>query len=41
VDEVKRALGERDEVWWSDGAPNYNRNSPYAASFRDIKRAFR
>ena len=35
VDAAKRALGERGEVWWSDGAPDYNRrlvkNSPYAA----------
>src|SRR6185436_8553985 len=35
VDEIKRALGERGEVWWDDGAPDYNRrmvqNSPYAA----------
>lgn len=35
VDEAKRALGERGPVWWSDGAPDYNRkmavNTPYAA----------
>jgi hypothetical protein len=34
VDEAKKALGERGSVWWSDGAPDYNRhlvkNSPYA-----------
>ena len=34
VDAAKRALGERGEVWWSDGAPDFNRrlvrNSPYA-----------
>ncbi|ALK98908.1 hypothetical protein AB595_01410 [Massilia sp. WF1] len=34
VDEAKRALGERGPVWWSDGAPDYNRrlaaNTPYA-----------
>lgn len=33
VDAVKRALGERGPVWWSDGAPDFNRrmvaNSPY------------
>ena len=35
VDEAKRALGERGSVWWTDGAPDYNRrmvvNTPYAA----------
>jgi hypothetical protein len=35
VDTAKRALGERGPVWWSDGAPDYNRhlvkNTPYAA----------
>ena len=35
VDEVKRALGERGPVWWTDGAPDYNRRmvakTPYAA----------
>ena len=34
VDRAKRALGERGPVWWSDGAPDYNRylvcNTPYA-----------
>jgi hypothetical protein len=34
VDEVKRALGERGPVWWTDGAPDFNRrlvaNTPYA-----------
>ncbi len=37
VDEVKRALGERGPVWWSDGAPDLNRhmarNTPYADWF--------
>jgi hypothetical protein len=41
VDEIKRALGERGEVWWDDSAPDYNRrmvqNSPYAAWFRDLR----
>ena len=41
VDEIKRALGERGEVWWDDGTPDYNRrmvqNSPYAAWFRNIR----
>lgn len=35
VDEAKRGLGERGPVWWTDGAPDFNRrmvaNSPYAA----------
>ncbi|UOR15782.1 hypothetical protein [Qipengyuania aquimaris] len=34
VHEAKVALGERGPVWWSDGAPDYNRhlvkNTPYA-----------
>lgn len=33
VDAAKIALGERGPVWWTDGAPDYNRhlvkNSPY------------
>ena len=35
VDAAKRALGERGPVWWTDGAPDFNRrmvaNTPYAA----------
>lgn len=34
VDAAKRSLGERGPVWWTDGAPDFNRrlvrNSPYA-----------
>ena len=34
VDKAKRALGERGPVWWTDGAPDFNRrmvaNTPYA-----------
>jgi hypothetical protein len=34
VDRAKRALGERGPVWWTDGAPDFNRrlakNTPYA-----------
>lgn len=34
VDAAKRGLGERGPVWWTDGAPDYNRrlavNTPYA-----------
>ena len=37
VDAAKRGLGERGPVWWTDGAPDYNRhmveNTPYAAWF--------
>src|SRR5688572_3324084 len=33
VDRAKIALGERGSVWWTDGAPDYNRhmvkNTPY------------
>lgn len=35
VDAAKHGLGERGPVWWTDGAPDYNRkmavNTPYAA----------
>ncbi|MBD8679287.1 hypothetical protein [Sphingomonas sp. CFBP 13720] len=34
VDAAKIALGERGPVWWTDGAPDWNRykveNTPYA-----------
>ncbi len=34
VDRAKRELGERGPVWWTDGAPDFNRrmarNTPYA-----------
>ena len=37
VREAKHALGERGPVWWTDGAPDYNRhmvkNTPYAVWF--------
>ena len=37
VDAAKKALGERGDVWWGDGAPDYNRrlavDTPYAAWF--------
>jgi DNA-binding GntR family transcriptional regulator len=40
VDEAKRALGERGEVWWTDGAPDLNRrmakNSPYSAWYAKV-----
>ncbi|MCA1245899.1 hypothetical protein [Massilia sp. MS-15] len=43
VDQAKRALGERGPVWWSDGAPDYNRrmvkNTPYAGWYARIASA--
>lgn len=37
VNTTKIALGERGQVWWTDGAPDYNRhlvkNTPYADWF--------
>ena len=40
VDEAKRGLGERGPVWWTDGAPDYNRhlarNTPYAAWYAEV-----
>lgn len=40
VDAAKTGLGERGAVWWTDGAPDYNRhmarNTPYAAWFADL-----
>lgn len=40
VDEAKTALGERGPVWWTDGAPDYNRrmvrNTPYADWFSGL-----
>ena len=41
VDAAKRALGERGEPWWTDGAPDWNRhlvrNTPYAAWFAALQ----
>lgn len=43
VDAAKTALGERGPVWWTDGAPDYNRklvkNTPYAAWYEAIRSA--
>jgi hypothetical protein len=40
VDRVKRALGERGPVWWTDGSPDFNRklakNTPYHAWFSQL-----
>lgn len=41
VQAAKVALGERGPVWWTDGAPDFNRhkvqNTPYAEWFRSIE----
>ena len=40
LDGAKRGLGERGRVWWTDGAPDYNRhlirNTPYAAWYATV-----
>jgi hypothetical protein len=40
VDVAKRALGERGDPWWTDGAPDLNRrmarNTPYAEWFAGL-----
>ena len=40
VDAAKRGLGERGPVWWTDGAPDYNRhlarNTPYAEWYASL-----
>lgn len=40
VDAAKQALGERGPVWWTDGAPDFNRkmvaNTPYAAWYASL-----
>ena len=40
VDGAKQRLGERGPVWWTDGAPDYNRhlarNTPYAAWYATV-----
>jgi len=35
VDQVKRALGERGPVWWSDGAPDLNRQMAHTGPYAD------
>jgi hypothetical protein len=43
VDFVKRALGERGPVWWTDGAPDLSgqmaRDTPYAEWFKGAENA--
>ena len=40
VNAAKEALGERGDVWWTDGAPDYNRhlavNTPYKEWFLSL-----
>jgi hypothetical protein len=42
VDLAKRALGERGAAWWSDGAPDFNRNmvndTVYAAWYAKVSK---
>lgn len=42
VHRLKVALGERGAVWWTDGAPDYNRhlvkNTPYATWYATEER---
>ena len=43
VDAAKQALGERGPVWWTDGAPDWNRhmaaNTPYADWYAELLRS--
>lgn len=43
VDRLKRELGERGPVWWTDGAPDYNcrmvQNTPYAPWYAELQSA--
>jgi hypothetical protein len=40
IDEAKQQLDERGPVWWTDGAPDWNRhmaiNTPYADWFSSL-----
>jgi len=40
VDAAKQALGERGAIWWTDGAPDWNRhlakNTPFADWFAGL-----
>ena len=42
VDAAKHALGERGEVWWTDGEQDFNRylvkNTPYAEWFAALRK---
>jgi hypothetical protein len=40
VNSAKVSLGERGPVWWTDGAPDFNRhkvgNTPYASWYQSV-----
>jgi hypothetical protein len=42
VNQAKIALGERGQVWWDDGAPDYTRkivrNTPYASWYAELSK---
>jgi hypothetical protein len=42
IDTIRIQLGERGPVWWSGGAPDWNRNmarnTPYAEWFASVSR---
>ncbi len=35
VQSAKEALGERGEVWWTDGAPDETRKAPWNSSYAE------
>ena len=35
VDAAKHSLGERGPVWWTDGAPDYNRRMVHTTPYAD------
>jgi hypothetical protein len=41
INDAKRKLGESGDVWWTEGAPDWNRhlvsNTPYAEWFKGIE----
>ena len=41
VDVIKRELGERGPVWWTDGTPDFNRHAvketPYAKWYAGLR----
>lgn len=41
IQTAKVALGERGEVWWEDGSPDFNQrrveNTPYAEWYQSLK----
>jgi hypothetical protein len=41
VDAAKRGLGERGPVWWTDGAPDFNRQHARATPYAEWYAALR